>query len=376
MICNIPLDKIQPNPYQPESRLQVSSDVAEKFAKSILEHGLMQTPVARQRPVNSSSPGLLFYEMGDGWLRLAGYKWLSDNLHSDYAQIPLDVRDLTDDQMADMVMEANSVRQDLSPIDKAHFYRECLNRLKLTQAKLAERYKVSQGEIANTMRLLELPKDIQAEIISRKITETHALKLIALKDWPGLLQELVKKIVATGMSTAALDEEVRQITNREKKPRKPAVAADKPVVTTTPPLDTMPQDTQEALVDVAKKAVEQIKDEAELTKPAEKLTNILTEKPQSEADKAAAGPEPAQIISAEVPQPASNEKPLSLPAKPAAPCKWKRKLILEEVGEVRISIMTLDQKHLFIKRLPGSIESILEQLPGILNEANQKWEEK
>ena len=375
MICNIPLNKIQPNPYQPESRLQVPGDVAEKFGKSILEHGLMQTPVARQRPVNSSSPGLLFYEMGDGWLRLAGYKWLNDNGHG-YAQIPLDVRDLTDDQMADMVMEANSVRQELSPIDKAHFYRECLNRLSLTQTKLAERYKVSQGEIANTLRLLELPKDIQAEIISRKITETHALKLIALKDWPGLLQELVKKIIATGMSTAALDEEVRQITNREKKPRKATPAADKPVVTTTPPLDAMPKDTQEALVDMAKKAVEQIQDEAELTKQAKNIPENIPEKLQSEADKAAAGPEPAQIISAEVPQPANNEKPLPLPAKPVAPCKWKRKLILEEVGEVRISIMTLDQKHLFIKRLPGSIESMLEQLPGILNEANEKWEGK
>jgi hypothetical protein len=105
----VALVKIRPNPYQPDSRREIPEEVKKKFGLSILKHGMISTPVVRR----SDGPGM--YEMGDGWLRLQGYQWLVDNGHPQYQEIRLDERELTDQQMADMVMEANSCAPELKP---------------------------------------------------------------------------------------------------------------------------------------------------------------------------------------------------------------------------------------------------------------------
>lgn len=327
----VEIAKIKPNPYQPASRLKIPDETREKFGKSIRDHGLLQMPVVR------CSVGV--YEMADGWLRLEGCRWLVEHEYPEFKSITVDVRELTGREMADMVLEANTVRQDLNPIEKAKLYKRFLEDFRLTQVNLAKEHNISQGELSNTLRLLELPLEIQDKIISHEISETHALRLTPLKDWPGLLQELVKKIIATGMTTAAVEEEVRQILGREKKSRKP-----EPQTTPPPQVQTEPETT--TVVEAIPEANAQI---------------TVTKTP--EADKEPEKKEPPVTKAPEV-------KPLS--NAPVNPFKWARKLVIEETSNgVRISLMA-DQKFA-IKTLPGSLEELLALLPAVVDEQMNQW---
>jgi ParB/RepB/Spo0J family partition protein len=195
-LTRIPLDRIRPNPYQPEGRLEFAADVVEQMAASILEHGLIFPAVARfvmgEGRISQDEVSNGHYEVADGWLRYKTFCWLKAAGHAGFDELPCIIRELTDQQMADMVLEANTVRKDLTAIDKAHLFKKYLEDFKITQAELAERHHCSQGEIGNTIRLLELPADIQAKIISQEITETAGRQLLRLAQWPELQQKTAK----------------------------------------------------------------------------------------------------------------------------------------------------------------------------------------
>lgn len=199
----IALGDLLPNPYQPESRAAVDPETAKKFALSFQEHGLIQTPVVRAS--NGS------YQIADGWLRRAGFLCnLQEFGLQEYAKMPCVVRELTDQQMADMVMEANTVRKDLNVIELAKFYQRYLEDFKIPQAELARRHNCSQGEIANTIRLLDLPEDIQGKIISQEITETHGRQLLRLNNSGNLQQEVLKETIKEGKSVDKLSNDIGQ----------------------------------------------------------------------------------------------------------------------------------------------------------------------
>ena len=197
----VALEKLEPNPYQPAARAKVDEKTAELFGLSILEHGLIQAPVCRR---NGD-----YYEIGDGYLRLAGYRWLVANGHVEgFSAMPVVVRDLTDQQMADLVMEANTVRQDLNPIELATLYKQYLEDFGITQEQLAEKHSCTQGMVANTIRLLELPADIQKLIISREISPGHARQLLRANKAPQLLKELMTGCTRQNQSVSQLANEV------------------------------------------------------------------------------------------------------------------------------------------------------------------------
>lgn len=212
-IIDVPWELIDPNPYQPESRVAVSDEIAETFGKSILEHGLLQLPVCRG--VNAIGRTIR-YEMGDGWLRRAGFVWLSQHGHPEFAGMPVQLRDFTDLQMADLVLEANTVRQDLNPIDLAWYYRKYLADFKqVTQAEFARRHNKSQAEVSNTMRLLELPEEVRDLIISREISGGHGRALLQLKE-PSLISEYAGRAVEHSWSVANLDAAVKGVLENRK----------------------------------------------------------------------------------------------------------------------------------------------------------------
>jgi len=192
---------LHPNPYQPDSRLQVDPETAKKFALSFQEHGLIQTPIVRVFDGH--------YEIADGWLRRAGFLFnLQEFGLQEYTKMPCVVRELTDQQMADMVMETNTVRKDLNPIELAIFYKRYLEDFKIPQAELARRHNCSQGEIANTIRLLDLPEDIQGKIISQEITETHGRQLLRLNYSADLQQEVLKDTIEEKSSVNELSNRI------------------------------------------------------------------------------------------------------------------------------------------------------------------------
>lgn len=202
-VREIKLEDLLPNPYQPETRVAVDPETAKKFALSIQEHGLIQTPVVRPGKEDGK------YEVGDGWLRRAGYLFnLKEFGLPGYAAMPCLVKEMTDRQMADIVMEANTVRKDLNPIELAQFYKRYLEDFKMPQAELARKHNCSQGEIANTLRLLELPADIQQKIISQEITETHGRQLLRLNKVPELQQKIANDCIQRHLSVGELSNQI------------------------------------------------------------------------------------------------------------------------------------------------------------------------
>jgi ParB family chromosome partitioning protein len=200
-IVYVDINELQPNPYQPKSRLEVPEEVAKKFGLSILEHGLLQTPIA------TFSYG--HYEVGDGWLRRSGYEWLTKNGHPEFSKMPVSIRTYDAQQMADLIMEANTVRQDMNPIELAWYYRKYLSDFKwVTQTEFAKRHNITQGELANRMRLLDLPEEIQDMIISQKISETHGRMLLQIKDKKQRLL-YAESTELHGWSVAKLSEEIK-----------------------------------------------------------------------------------------------------------------------------------------------------------------------
>lgn len=208
----VPILAIEANPYQPASRLKFPAEVIEKMAASIEEHGLILMPVVRRGRGST-------YQMGDGWLRLAGYRYLYEHKKiKSFAEIPVMVRQLTDRQMADMVMEANMTRQDLTPFEVAGLYQKYLEDFKISQTELARIHGISQGQVANTIRLLELPDSVQEAIISQKITAAHGLQLLRLKNMGPLQKRVLSSAVSGGLSVAKLDEEITRQQWAESKP--------------------------------------------------------------------------------------------------------------------------------------------------------------
>jgi ParB family chromosome partitioning protein len=199
----IKLGDLLPNPYQPPTRVEIDEETAKRFGLSILEHGLLQMPVVRV----SKEEGK--FEVGDGWLRLSGYKWLVKNKHPEYTEMPVVLRGFTDIEMADLVLEANSVRQDMNAVEKAWYYNKYLSDFKkVTQAEFAKRHNISQSEVANTIRLLELPEEVKGKIISREITESHGRALLAVKD-KKLITKLAGEIVQYGWSVNTLNNVIK-----------------------------------------------------------------------------------------------------------------------------------------------------------------------
>lgn len=211
---------VHPNPYQPESRLKFAQETIIKMADSIQEHGLILLPVVRiRKDEDADNPTRRHYEIGDGWLRLCAYRYLSEERKlKGYNAIPVIIRELSDRQMADMVIEANTVRQDLNPIELGQLYRRYLEDFKITQDELAVRHKTSRSEITNHIRLLDLPGDIQQKVVVGEISYHHGRSLLRLNDQPKVQQQLIKEIKEEGLTTAKLEYEVSKAVWQKTKP--------------------------------------------------------------------------------------------------------------------------------------------------------------
>lgn len=191
---------IMPNPYQPEERLHPPIDVVTRFAISIRQHGLIQVPLGRL--VNRK------VQIGDGWLRVCAYRKLLEDGVPGFDSIPVDLKPITDQQMADMVLEANTVRQDLSPIAEARLYKRYIEEFGQTQEQLAQAHNLTQGEVANRIRLLELPEYIQRAVIFQEIPPTAARHLLRLNHDPKSQENFYDGFLKNPTSISQLSNEI------------------------------------------------------------------------------------------------------------------------------------------------------------------------
>jgi len=165
-LMEVPVNAVSPNPRQPRTRFD--EEAIGSLASSIREVGILQPIVVRK--------------MGAGYELIAGERRLRAAKAAGLATVPVVVRD-TDD--ADTLREAlieNIHREDLGPIELAEAFRQLIEELGLKQEELADRVGVSRSHIANTLRLLQLPIEVQQLLTDGKIQAGHARTLLALGD--------------------------------------------------------------------------------------------------------------------------------------------------------------------------------------------------
>lgn len=178
------LSRVFPNPFQP--RLSEDPDHVRKIAESIGQHGLLQNPVGRYvdadgKPVLANAAGV---QLAFGHTRLAAFRLLHDQGSLGYGSIPVEIRNLTDQEMFEMTISENLARKDLTPIEEARAMQTYRDRFGKTSDQIGKLFGIGGSAVRNKMRLLDLPEIIQAALGLGTITEGLARALLALYDLP------------------------------------------------------------------------------------------------------------------------------------------------------------------------------------------------
>ncbi len=189
----ISIDAIFPNPYQP--RTVWDQQELEDLAESIKANGIIQPIIVR--------PAASGFELIAGERRFRAAKLAS------LATIPALVRTATDEQMLELTLVENIHRADLNAIERAKAYKNYLSTFSLTQAEAAERLGENRSVIANCLRLLDLPDEIQRMLIEGQLTMGHARAILALPT-DELRRKLANRALAGRLSVREVERLVRK----------------------------------------------------------------------------------------------------------------------------------------------------------------------
>ncbi len=159
-------DAIASNPYQP--RLTFGEAEIADLADSIRIHGILQPLVVRRS--------------GAGYELIAGERRLRAAQAADWRQVPVQIREVNDRQMAELAIVENIQRKDLNAIEKAESFQRYIDQYQCTQEDLASRVQVDRSTVANLIRLLDLPADVKQMVQQGDISQGHARALLPLGD--------------------------------------------------------------------------------------------------------------------------------------------------------------------------------------------------
>lgn len=202
-IQEVSLQELRPNPYQP--RKQFDEQAMQELAESVKQHGIVQPLIVRE--------SIHGYEIIAGERRFRAAKLA--NLRT----VPVIVRKCSDDQMMEIALIENLQREDLNPIEIAKAYRKLMDHFSLTQEELARRVGKSRPYVANFLRLLQLPAEIQVDVSRGTLSMGHARALLAVTK-QDLQMKLAKKVVNEQLSVRDLEALIRNMQEGEKKKEK------------------------------------------------------------------------------------------------------------------------------------------------------------
>lgn len=183
LLRELHLEDVKPNPNQP--RRTFDEDELSELADSIRHNGVLQPIVVR--PLNG------------GYQIIAGERRYQAAQRAGLRTIPAVVRDVTDQEMLQLALIENLQRSDLNPLEAAQGYRELMEQHGLTQEELGAVLSKSRPAIANALRLLDLPEEVQQLVREGAITAGHARAILSVPDDEGRIA-LAKKVVSEGLS--------------------------------------------------------------------------------------------------------------------------------------------------------------------------------
>lgn len=205
----LPVDKLEPNPQQP--RLDFNREELDSLADSIRQKGVIQPLIVRRKP------GRDVYEIVAGERR-----WRAAQLAQQH-EVPVVVRELSDTEVLEIAIIENIQREDLNAIEEALGFRQLMTRFGHTQEKLAEALSRSRSHVANLLRLLTLPSEVQDMVRDGTISAGHARTLIGSPK----AVELAAQIAARGLSVRETERLVKAQSGAEPAARKPAKVSEK-----------------------------------------------------------------------------------------------------------------------------------------------------
>jgi ParB family transcriptional regulator, chromosome partitioning protein len=196
----IAIELIDPNPVQPRRVFQ--QDALHQLADSIRQHGIIQPLVIRTS--------------GERYQLVAGERrWRAAKI-AGLLEVPAVVQEISDDHLLEITLIENIQREDLNPIELAIALDRMAHELNINQDEIGRRTGKDRSTISNSIRLLQLPPDLQQLVAERRLSAGHARSLLALTD-EEMQRKLAEKIVAQGLSVR----QVERMTKRLTEPRDP-----------------------------------------------------------------------------------------------------------------------------------------------------------
>ncbi|MDB2369356.1 ParB/RepB/Spo0J family partition protein [Planktomarina temperata] len=189
----VPIENINPNPDQPRRHFDV--DDLNDLAGSIRSKGIIQPLVVRAHPGKTGE-----YEIVAGERR-----WRASQL-AQLHELPVVVREFSDQDVLEIAIIENIQRADLNPIEEAIGYRQLMDKFGHTQEQMAEALGKSRPHIANVLRLLALPEDVQSLVVNGSLSSGHARALITAPN----ASDLARVVVARGLSVRQTEKLVKE----------------------------------------------------------------------------------------------------------------------------------------------------------------------
>lgn len=205
-VDKLPLESIDLNPNQP--RLHFAEADLQDLSASVAERGVLQPILVRPLPHGR-------YQL------IAGERRLRASQRAGLQEIPALVKQMNDDESLLVAIIENVQRADLNPLEEAHGYRVLQDEFDLTQEEIAKRVGKSRPAIANALRLLQLPEEVQDEVRAGRISAGHARALLGLDD-DELREALTRRIVDDDLSVRDIERAVQ-----EKRTRSPGKTSSK-----------------------------------------------------------------------------------------------------------------------------------------------------
>lgn len=200
----VPVGDIRPNRYQP--RMEMDEEALAELTESIRTHGVLEPIIVRPA--------------GDGYELVVGERRWRAAQRAGLSEIPSVVRELTDQEAAVIALVENLQREDLDPIEEAKAFKRLLD-LNMTQEEVAAQVGKSRPAVANSLRLLTLPDDVQGLISSGRLSVGHAKVLLGV-DSPQQREMVLQKVLSEGLTVRQAEELVRGLAPATAKARRPS----------------------------------------------------------------------------------------------------------------------------------------------------------
>jgi len=219
----IPLDQIDPNPFQ--TRSQVNEEQLAELAASITANGVVQ-------------PVLVRPQHGGRFQLIAGERrWRASRL-AGKSTIPAILRQVSDEQAMEITIVENLQRADLNPMEQARAFERLSREFHMTQEQMAQRTGKDRATVANFLRLLKLPSSVQKRVESAELTFGHARALLAFESTEEI-EKAAQRVVALSLSVRQTESYVQGVLQPDRKPgAQPKLK---------PPLDPNVRDAQDRL---------------------------------------------------------------------------------------------------------------------------------